>query len=359
MEIKTFLAMMVKHDASDLYFSAEAPPAIKIEGKTRALGDRPLTAEIVKKLAYGMMTDEQVRTFEQDWEMDLAFTEPDVGRYRVNIFRQRGEVAMVIRYIHSHIPDIQELNLPPVLNELVMYPRGLVLVVGTTGSGKSTTLASMINHRNQTRTGHILTIEDPVEYLHSHKKSIVNQREVGFDTHSYQSALKRAMREAPDVIMIGEIRDRESMGQALMYAETGHLCLSTVHATNANQTMERITGFFPDYARKELLKDISHNLRAVIAQRLLIGTDGRRVPAVELLLNTPHVQELIQKGEIERLKEAMEQGHEIGMSTFDQSLYDLYKAEKISLEEALENADSKNNLSLKVRLENSGNSAHA
>ncbi len=301
-----------------------------------------------------MMTDEQRKVFEKKWEMDLAFTEPGVGRYRVNVFRQRGDVAMVVRYIRSRIPGIEELNLPQIINELVMFPRGLVLVVGTTGSGKSTTLASMIEHRNSVQSGHILTIEDPIEYLHEHNKSIVNQREVGFDTHSYKTALRQAMREAPDVIMIGEIRDRETMQQALMYAETGHLCLSTVHATNANQTLERIKGFFPDSAQKEILRDVSHNLRAVIGQRLLIGKYGKRVPAVELLLNTLLVQELIQKGEIDGLKEAMEQGADIGMSTFDQSLYELYTSGKISLDVALANADSKNNLSLKVRLEHSG-----
>jgi twitching motility protein PilU len=264
---------------------------------------------------------------------------------------------MVVRYIRDRILSIEELNLPPGLKDLVMEPRGLVLVVGTTGSGKSTTLASMLDYRNRMKTGHILTIEDPVEYLHHHQQSIVNQREVGFDTHSYESALKRAMREAPDVIMIGEIRDRETMEQALMYAETGHLCLSTVHATNANQTLERIVTFFPDYARESLLMDLSFNLRAIIGQRLLIGTDGKRVPAVEVLLNTLYVQELVQKGEIEGLKGAMEQGVEVGMSTFDQALYQLHHDGKISLEMALQNADSPNNLSLKVRLESGGGHA--
>lgn len=359
MEIRDLLRMMAKHNASDLYFSADAPVGIKIEGKTRPLGEQKMTADTVRQLAYSMMSDKQIRSFEDEMEMDMAFSDPEVGRYRVNVFRQRGEVAIVIRYIRNHIQTSDELNLPPVINDLVMYPRGLVLVVGATGSGKSTTLASMIDHRNRTQTGHILTIEDPVEYLHTHKKSIINQREVGFDTHSYANALMRAMREAPDVIMIGEIRDRETMEQALMYAETGHLCLSTVHATNANQTIERITGFFPDYARKDLRRDLSHHLSAILAQRLLIGLDGKRIPAVEVLLNTPHVQELIQKGETERLKEAMEQGTENGMSTFDQSLYDLYSAQKISLDEALANADSKNNLALKVRLEKGASSEQA
>ena len=357
MDINDLLKMMVKHDASDLFFSANAPVGIKIEGTTRYMGDQTLSAETIKKLAYGMMNDEQIRTFEAEMEMDLAFSNPEIGRYRVNVFRQRGDVAIVIRYIHRKNRTIADLNLPPILNDLVMSPRGLVLMVGAAGSGKSTTLASMIDHRNQTRSGHILTIEDPVEYLHTHKKSIVNQREVGFDTHSYGAALKRAMREAPDVIMIGEIRDRESMEQALMYSETGHLCLSTVHAANANQTMERITGFFPDYARKDILRDLSHHLRAIVAQRLLTGRNDKRIPAVELLLNTPHVQDLIQKGEIEKLKEAMEKGDEYGMSTFDQSLYELYHAKKISLDEALTNADSKNNLGLRVRLEETGKPA--
>jgi twitching motility protein PilU len=348
---------MAEHQASDLYFSVGAPVGIKVEGVTKPLGDQALAVGSVKELAYALMNPEQIKRFEKDWEMDMAFTDPDIGRFRVNVFKQRGEVAMVVRYIRDRILSIEELNLPPGLKDLVMEPRGLVLVVGTTGSGKSTTLASMLDYRNQMKTGHILTIEDPVEYLHHHKKSIVNQREVGFDTHSYESALKRAMREAPDVIMIGEIRDRETMEQALMYAETGHLCLSTVHATNANQTLERIVTFFPDYAREALLSDISYNLRAIVAQRLLIGVDGRRVPAVEVLLNTLYVQELIQKGEIEGLKDAMEQGVEVGMSTFDQSLYQLYRDSKISLDIALQHADSPNNLSLKVRLETGGGHA--
>lgn len=351
MDISPYLKLMVERNASDLYFSTGAPVNIRVEGVTVPIKDSLLAPGTVKSIAYGLMRDDQVQAFERDLEMDLAVSRDGIGRFRVNVFRERGEVAMVVRYIRSRIPSIEELHLPPVLKELIMEPRGLILVVGTTGSGKSTTLASMIDYRNARQTGHILTIEDPIEYLHEHKKSVINQREVGFDTLSYQSALKRAMREAPDAIMIGEIRDRETMEQALLYSQTGHLCLSTVHATNANQTLERIVNFFPDSAHKDLYMDLSLNLRAVVAQRLLIGKDGRRVPAVELLLSTLFVQELIQEGEINRIKEAMEQGVERGMATFDQALYDLFKAGSISREEALKHADSPNNLGLRIRLQ--------
>lgn len=261
---------------------------------------------------------------------------------------------MVVRYISADIKSVEQLSLPSTLNELVMAPRGLVLIVGTTGSGKSTTLASMINHRNRNKTGHILTIEDPIEFTHHHQKSIVNQREVGLDTLSYASALRRAMREAPDVIMIGEIRDQETMQQALAYADTGHLCLSTLHATNAAQTLERIINFFPEKAHHQLHMDLSLNLRAIISQRLVIGTDKKRLPATELMINTPHIADLIQKGNINEIPTAIEQGNDVGMQTFDQALFNLYQTEKISLEEALEHADSYNNLSLRIRLAQDG-----
>jgi twitching motility protein PilU len=262
---------------------------------------------------------------------------------------------MVIRYIKGNIPSIEDLNLPQILKDLIMEPRGLVLVVGSTGSGKSTTLASMIDHRNDNQTGHILTIEDPVEFLHTHKKSVVDQREVGLDTLSYEIALKNAMREAPDVILIGEIRDQKTMQHAIAYAETGHLCLSTLHANNANQALDRIINFFPDTAHRQLYMDLSLNLKAVVSQRLIKSTDGLRVPAVEIMLLSAFVAELIQKGDIHAVKEAMEQGTERGMQTFDQALYKLYKEGKISLDNALANADSRNNLSLKIRLDESGN----
>ncbi|MGC8508992.1 MAG: PilT/PilU family type 4a pilus ATPase, partial [Thiomonas sp.] len=312
------------------------------------------TAADLHALAYSVMNDRQQKEFESEWELNLALGLNDVGRFRISIYKQRSAIAMVIRYITSNIPPLSALNLPGKLEELVMIPRGLVLVVGSTGSGKSTTLASMIDHRNSTRTGHILTIEDPIEYLHSHKKSVVDQREVGLDTQSYAAALKNAMRQAPDVILIGEIRDRETMQQAIAYAETGHLCLSTLHANNANQTLDRIINFFPETARHQLLIDLSLNLRAVISQRLLRGVDGKRIPAVELLLHTSYVADLIQKGEIDKLKEAMAQGIDQGMMTFDESLYRLYAAGKISLDEALANADSQTDLSLRIRLAHGG-----
>jgi twitching motility protein PilU len=287
-------------------------------------------------------------------ECNLAITVEGLGRFRVNVFRQRGDVAMVIRYIKGEIPSIEELNLPVILKDLIMERRGLILVVGSTGSGKSTSLASMIDYRNQNECGHILTLEDPVEFLHRHKKSVVNQREIGFDSKSYEIALKNAMREAPDVILIGEIRDRKSMEHAMAYAETGHLCLSTLHANNANQALDRIVNFFPDSAHHQLFLDLSLNLKSVISQRLVRGTNNKRVPAVEVMLLTSYISELIQKGDIHAIKEAMDQGKQRGMQTFDQALFDLYTAGKIGLEEALKNADSRNNLSLKIRLNEGG-----
>ena len=354
MDIQPYLKIMVENNASDLFFSTNAPPCIKIEGVTSHLGHNPLPPGAVQQLAYSIMSKEQIKTFEETLEMDIAISAKETGRFRVNIFRQRGEVAIVIRYITAKIQSIEKLQLPAILNQLVMAPRGLVLVVGTTGSGKSTTLASMINHRNLNKTGHILTIEDPIEYIHHHHKSIVNQREVGLDTLSYNNALKRAMREAPDVIMIGEIRDQETMRQALAYADTGHLCLSTLHATNASQTLERITNFFPEKAHRQLYMDLSMNLRAIVSQRLVVGVEKKRLPAVEVMLNTPHIADLIQKGTIHEIAPAIEQGNDLGMQTFDQALYDLYEAGKISVEEAMNHAESRNNLSLRIRLTKDG-----
>jgi len=353
-DIADYLKLMPEKNASDLFFSTGAPVNIKIEGVTAAVNDRKLAPGEVKNIAYSLMSDAQTSEFERGMEMDLAVSMHGLGRFRVNVFRQRGEVSMVVRYIKGRVAGIADLNLPLILQDLVMEPRGMVLVVGTTGSGKSTTLASMIAHRNRHQTGHILTIEDPIEYIHEHDKSVINQREVGLDTLSYAHALKRAMREAPDVIMIGEIRDRETLEQAISYAETGHLCLSTMHVNNANQTLERIVNFFPDTAHHELYMDLSLNLRAIVAQRLVIGTDGLRVPAVEILLTSAYVQQLIQKGEIDTIKEAMEQGTDRGMQTFDQALYSLYADGKISMDEALRNADSRNNISLRIRLAQTG-----
>jgi twitching motility protein PilU len=282
--------------------------------------------------------------------MNLVTHLKDVGRFRVNVFRQRGEIGMVIRAIKSLVPSIEELQLPPVLSQLIMEPRGLLLVVGASGSGKSTTLASMIDRRNSNSPGHILTIEDPIEYLHMHKKSIVNQREVGFDTHSFRDALKSAMREAPDVIMIGEIRDSETMEAAVAFSETGHLCLATLHSNNADQALERILNFFPEGAHRNVLLNLSLNLRAVIGQRLVLGKDGERIPAVEVLINTPHIRDMIRRGQVHEIKEAMDRSLSEGTQTFDQSLLKLFREGRIDLEEALSKADSRDGLALKIRL---------
>jgi len=350
MELGPYLRLMVQKDGSDLFFSTGAPPNLKAQGKTVAIGDQRLNPGDVRQLAYSVLSEEQINEFERTMECNLAISVEGLGRFRVNVFRQRGDAAMVIRFIKGVIPSLEALNLPPLLRKLIMLPRGLVLVVGSTGSGKSTSLASMIDYRNSHATGHILTIEDPIEYLHSHKKSVVNQREVGLDTINYENALKNALREAPDVILIGEIRDAATMQQAIAYAETGHLCLSTLHANNANQALDRIVNFFPDSAHRQILNDLSLNLKAVVSQRLVRGKDGGRVPAVEILTQTSYVAELIQKGKIHDLKEAMENGNEHGMQSFDQALYELYVAGKITLDEALTNADSRNNLALRVRL---------
>ena len=349
MDLTALLEMMAHKNASDLLLSPGAPPTIKVEGFSRQFSDVPLSVADVQAMADSVMNDQQKAEFAANWEMNLAIARPDIGRFRINLYRQRGDVAMAVRYITNKIPSIETLNLPPLLRDIVLLPRGLVLVVGSTGSGKSTTLASMIDYRNNSRTGHILTVEEPIEYVHRHLVSVVDQREVGLDTHSYASALKNAMREAPDVIMIGEIRDRETMQAAISYAETGHLCLSTLHANNANQTLDRIINFFPESAREQLLIDLSLNLRAVIGQRLLKGLRTRRIPAVEVLLSTPFVADLIAKGEVAAIREAMKLGSD-GMRTFDQALYDLYAAGEISYAEAMDNADSRTDLALRVRL---------
>ena len=354
MDISAYLQLMVEKDASDLFFSAGAPVNIKLQGESHPIGNKVLSAIDVHDMVWSILNDQQIADFERDLELNLAISVAKLGRFRVNVFRQRGETAMVVRYIKSKIPSIDELGLPEILKKLIMEKQGLILVVGSTGSGKSTTLASMVNYRNEQKPGHILTIEDPIEFVHEHKKSVVDQREVGLDTHSYEEALKNAMREAPDVIVIGEIRDRETMSHALHYAETGHVCLSTLHANNANQTLERIINFFPDTAHQALLLDLSQHLRAIISQRLIPGVDGKRVPAVEILLNTPFISELIEKSRINEIKDAMEQGKFAGMQTFDQSLYNLFKAGKISVDDALRHADSRNNLRLRLRLEDPG-----
>jgi twitching motility protein PilU len=351
MDLTKYLQMMVAQDASDLFLSVGAPPAIRVEGETRILDAAALDSATLGAVADSLLDESRKKAFEQAHEMNLTIDREGVGRFRVNLYRQRGETGIAIRYIPSRIPSLESLNLPPNIKDLIMLKRGLVLVAGAAGSGKSTTLAALIDYRNKHRSGHILTIEDPIEFVHAHGKCIVDQREVGVDTNSYADALKNAMREAPDVIMIGEIRDRETMEQALLYAETGQLCLATLHSNNANQTLDRILRFFPETAHKQVLQDLSLNLKAVLSQRLLrSASGGRRVPAVELLLQTAFVSDLILKGEISQLKEAMKQGLDSGMLTFEESLLRLYRGRRISMDEALENADSRSDLSLRVRL---------
>ena len=345
MDLTQLFKFMADKQASDMYISAGAPVLMKIEGETLPLNNQALDGETVKKIAYSLMTPEEIKTFEAEHEMNFGFLVENTGKFRINVFRQRGDVALVARFVRNQIPSIESLGLPPILKELVMEKRGLILVVGQAGSGKSTTLASMIDYRNTNRTGHILLIEDPIEYLHAYKKSIVNQREVGLDTRSYTTALLNAVREAPDVLMIGEIRDRDTMQQAMIYAETGHLMLSTLHANNSYHTLNRIINLFPHEARNHLLHDLSISLKAVISQRLVRGVNGKRVPAMEILVNSPYVAELIKSGETEKIKEAMEQSLTPGSQTFEQALFVLYREGKISLEEALANADSRTNLS--------------
>ncbi len=350
MDIGYFLKLMTEKNASDMFLTTGAPVNIKVEGKLYPLGNTGLPPGMVKKIAYSLMDEGDVPRFEKHLELNMAIAVKDAGRFRINVFKQRGEVGMVIRAIKSEIPGFEALKLPPVLRDLVMEQRGLILMVGATGSGKSSSLAAMLDYRNVNASGHILTIEDPIEFLHKHKKSIVNQREVGLDTHTYSEALKNAMREAPDVIMIGEIRDTETMESAIAFSETGHLCLSTLHSNNADQTMERILNFFPEPAHKNVLMNLSLNLRAIVSQRLVIGKDGRRLPAVEVLLNTPFIRDLIRRGNIHELKEAMERSLSEGMQTFDQSLFLLYREGRIELEEALKKADSRDGLALKIRM---------
>jgi twitching motility protein PilU len=345
-----YLSLMVEHGASDLFLSAGSAAALKTQGVVRRLSEPPLDAMRIQRLAYSVMRESQIRTFEDTWECDLAIALPGLGRFRVNVFRQRGDVAAVVRHINAHIPSLDSLKLPPVLKKLALLKRGLVLVVGAAGSGKSTTLAAMLNYRNQNCSGHILTVEDPMEFEHAHGKSIVDQREVGLDTQSFDEALRHAMREAPDAIMIGEIRDRETMQHALSYAETGHLCVSTLHANNANQTIQRILNFFPEPAHRQVLMDLSLNLKGVVAQRLIRGAAEQLVPAAEVMLLSPYVSELIQKGRTDDLKEAMAKSNELGMATFDQSLYELYQRGDLTAEQAVDNADSRTDLSLRIRL---------
>lgn len=341
---------MKEKNGSDMFLSTGAPINIKVEGKLMPLGSTALPNGLVKKIAYSIMNEGQVPEFERENELNLAISVPGVGRFRVNVFKQRNEVGMVIRTIKTEIPSAKELKIPELLNDLILEKRGLILVTGATGSGKSTTMASMINHRNTQMTGHILTIEDPIEYMHRHKKSIVNQREVGVDTHSYKKALKNALREAPDVILIGEIRDMDTMEAAIAFAETGHLCLATIHANNADQAIERVLNFFPTDTHKNVLLNLALNIKAIIAQRLILDKQELRMPAVEILINTPMIREMIRRGEVNKLKEAMESSLDDGMQTFDSELYRMYKQGIITLKEALLNADSPQGLEVKINL---------
>ncbi|MFT4632346.1 MAG: twitching motility protein PilU [Candidatus Pseudothioglobus sp.] len=345
------LRILVEKEGSDLYYSTGAPPSAKLFGTLNKLTDVAMKPGEIAVLAHDIMNDAQRQQFAANPEMNLAMSRSGLGRFRVNIFKQRNEVSMVIRRLGNTLPNHKDLGLPPVLPKLIMSKLGLVLFVGGTGSGKSTSLAALIDYRNQNSKGHIITIEDPVEFTHPHKNCIVNQREIGADTQSFQEALANTLRQAPDVILIGEIRHQETMEHALAFAETGHLCLSTLHANNANQALDRIINFFPDERHKQLLQDLSLNMRGIISQRLIPTIDGKRAAAIEVLLGTPRAADLISKGDVSSLKELMEKSAEQGMQTFDMALFKLYKQGKISLEEALKNADSKNNLRLKITLD--------
>ncbi len=346
--LEPYLKVIVEHQGSDLFFVTGAPPNMKLQGKTSPISKKPFEPDQVRKLVYSLLSDEQISDFEINRELNLGFTLTDTGRFRANIFIQRSEVSMVIRYIKWDIPTLDELGLPPVLKEIVMNHSGMVLVAGATGSGKSTTMASMLEYRNVAEGGHILTIEDPIEYVFRHKKSIVSQREVGIDTLSYQNALREALREAPEVIMIGEARDAETMKAAINFADTGHLCMTTLHAVNSNQAMDRIMNMFPSDRRNQLLMDLSLNLKAVISQRLVPAVDGKLACAVEVMMNSPYIAELLREGNFNEIKEIMAKGDTEGMQTFDQSLYQLYKADKITIKSALAYADSSTNLEWKI-----------
>lgn len=350
MVLKDYLRILATRDGSDLYLTADAPPAAKFQGSLKPLARERLTPEEVHAMAYELMDAEQRKQFEHKPEMNLAISEEGIGRFRVNIFKQRHKVAMVIRNIKTEIPDANKIGLPDVLKNVIMEKRGLILFVGGTGSGKSTSLAALIDYRNRNSDGHIITIEDPIEYVHPHRKSIISQREVGVDTDSYEDALKNTLRQAPDVILIGEIRTRETMEHALAFAETGHLCLSTLHANSANQALDRIINFFPEERHHQLLQDLSLNLKAFISQRLIPTIEGKRTAAIEILLGTPIVRDLIMKGDVGAIKEIMEKSEQQGMQTFDGHLYRLFREKKISLEEALRNADSASNLKLRINL---------
>jgi twitching motility protein PilU len=350
--MQDLLRRMVEKKGSDLFITAGFPPAVKIDGEIRPQSDRVLMPEQAATLVRAIMNDRQTRDFDSTKECNFAIAPPGIGRFRVSAFVQQGQIGCVIRTIVAKIPTFEELELPPILKEIVLTKRGLVIVVGGTGSGKSTTLAAMVGYRNEKTHGHIVTIEDPVEFVHPHRGCVITQREVGVDTDSWHNALKNTLRQAPDVILIGEIRDRETMEYGIQFAETGHLVLATLHANSANQALDRIINFFPDERREQLLMDLSLNIRGMISQRLIPRESGTgRIAAMEIMLNSPLIQDLIFKGEVAQIKEVMSRSNRIGMKTFDQALYELYEAGGISYEDALRNADSKNELRLKIKLE--------
>ncbi|WP_435628092.1 PilT/PilU family type 4a pilus ATPase [Candidatus Ferrigenium straubiae] len=350
--IHNLLRGMISKKASDLFVTSGFPPAFKVDGKMTPVSNQALTPVHTQELARAIMNDKQAAEFEATHECNFAISPPGIGRFRVNVFMQQQRVGMVLRTITTKIPDLDQMGLPPVLKDIVMTKRGLVILVGGTGSGKSTTLAAMIGHRNKNSYGHIITIEDPVEYVHDHANCIITHREVGVDTENWHNALKNTLRQAPDVILIGEIRDRETMEYAVAFAETGHLCMATLHANSANQALDRIINFFPEERREQLLMDLSLNIKALISQRLIPKKDGAgRAAAIEILLNSPLIADLIFKGEVHAIKDVMAKSRELGMETFDGALYNLYEAGMISYEEALKNADSLNDLRLRIKLE--------
>ncbi|WP_431263866.1 PilT/PilU family type 4a pilus ATPase [Roseateles chitinivorans] len=349
--INDLLRLMVSRKGSDLFLTAEFPPAVKVDGKVTKVSPQPLTGQHTLQLARSIMNDKQAADFERTKECNFAISPQGIGRFRVNAYIQQGHVALVLRTIPQTLPTVESLDLPHILKDVVQTKRGLVILVGATGSGKSTSLAAMVDHRNQTTYGHIITIEDPVEFVHPHKNCIVSQREVGLDTEGWEQALKNTLRQAPDVILMGEIRDRETMEHAVAFAETGHLCMATLHANSANQALDRIINFFPEERRAQLLMDLSLNLKALVSQRLLPRQEGKgRIAAVEILLNTPLISDLIFKGEVGEIKEIMKRSRELGMQTFDQALFDLYEMGKVTYEDALRNADSVNDLRLQIKL---------
>ena len=348
MNVKPLFKLMVDKKASDLFFTTYAPVMIKIDGKIMPVNQVELTPKMVRQAALELMNEQQLEQFTRDLEIDFAISEPGLGRFRINVFHQRGNVAMVLRFITPELPQLEALGMPEILRDMIMLRRGLILMVGASGSGKSTTLAAMIDYRNKNSASHIVTIEDPIEFLHSNQKSIVNQREVGLDTMSYHRALRSAMREAPDVILIGEIRDRETMQAAIDLAGTGHLAIATLHANNSPETLDRIINMCPNDQHKQVLMDLAQYVRVIISQRLVRSKEGKRVAAVEIMLNTPHISEMILKGDISGVKEAFKNTKEPGMQSFDQALFELYKNGSIGMEEALSNADSRSNLEAKI-----------